>query len=248
MHELEFVSVTPDELSKSQHLAEEDHDVVEHGFVAKINENPLAISIKSVFEKHGQKINSDFYDRFKAWLIPHRFSIVRRSGLAQIISLGCEIEYFSEGTCSIVSLFPEAQFVVRSGIDFSLNGQSRAKISLNGNALPIDTNNSDCEKPAENMSLDLNISGRSYLNFSSRLITPLVSATGIGSRRCEFQFKQYDTPLFGHDIETWSILALPKRQKTLQYKIRFYFISRTAFVPRRSESSWKTISCELLNT
>ena len=73
---------------------------------------------------------------------------------------------------------------------------------------------------------------------SSQVFTPKLMAVGVGSSRCEWRFDVGNSPLYGKDIETWSLLALPKTQRALRYRMRFYVVTRLAFVPQRFESSW----------
>jgi hypothetical protein len=86
-------------------------------------------------------------------------------------------------------------------------------------------------------------SGGVSLSFSASVVTPFVSAVGLGSTRAEWRFDRYEDALFGRDIETWSILALPKRRRQLRYRIQYNMTTRTFFFPTRTESEWSEVLC-----
>lgn len=58
-------------------------------------------------------------------------------------------------------------------------------------------------------------------------------------------FNKAREPLFGKDIETWAVVALPKRLSQLDYDVRFYFNARTAFFGTRRQSDWMRVHCQL---
>jgi hypothetical protein len=81
--------------------------------------------------------------------------------------------------------------------------------------------------------------------FEAVVSTPVVSAVGIGSSRCEWGFEKREEPLFGKTIETWSVVVLPKRRRELRYRIKYYYLVRTLFFPTRRESDFIEVVCRL---
>ncbi len=217
-------------------------------FFAQIGSQPIGVSISRLFAELHRPVPDEIklYQRFEAWLIPHRVSIIRRNGNQEPTSVGLEVEYDAKGkTCSIVSLLPSFTFIERGHTSgqFHVTGSISATGEMKLPHSIIDTEILKFKKGG----LDLGVSAGSEvgLNFSAKVVTPIISAVGVGSSRCEWRFDKQDEPLYGRDIETWSVVILPKREKQLAYRARFYFIARTLFFETRRESDWVNISCQL---
>ena len=84
--------------------------------------------------------------------------------------------------------------------------------------------------------------------FSCTVATPYVHAVGIGSDRAQWRFDVHREPLFGRDIPMWMVVALPKGQRTLDYRARLSVTARTAFFPTRQQSEWQELKCTLTST
>jgi len=218
------------------------------GFYARVADAPMGYSLRHLLAKSdiSQERISNLYNRFGVWLVPHRVSIIRRSGLAEPTSVGLEVRYRNEGkTCSIVSLFPSFEFIQHGVAEIKcsarmsgtgeLSAAPEAEDHASGSGLPLRCG----------MTLNATLSSGIGIEISARVVTPVISSVGVGSQSCEWRFNKKDEPLFGKDIETWSILVLPKRQSSIRYDIRFYFNARTAFFSTRRESEWTTLECSL---
>jgi hypothetical protein len=215
-------------------------------FSAFIGNQPIALRWKDVFAKLGQPIPAEvaLYRMFEVWLVPHRFSLNRKKGLAEPTAIGIEVEYVHHGTtCSVISLLPGPRWVKHGGA--SLHANISGKFSATGEMT---------EFPGLEMVPGLRIGelgigaiggGGIGFSFDWNVATPVISAVGQGSSRCEWRFDRGDEPLFGRTIETWSVLALPKRQKDLEYKMRCYYLRRTLFFPTRCEGEFVTVKCTL---
>ena len=88
------------------------------------------------------------------------------------------------------------------------------------------------------LSASVNVSGRARIDLSMSVRTPVVNAVGVGSRRCIFEFKRRGTDLVGDDIETWAVVALPKRTASIRYRMRCWFDARRLFASRSWTSDW----------
>jgi hypothetical protein len=88
-------------------------------FTAFVGDQPLGLKLRDVFVKLNTEVPVEcvLYKRFDVWLVPHRFSLVRKRGLAEPVAIGLEIEYESKDqTCSVISLIPGPRFQDHGGI------------------------------------------------------------------------------------------------------------------------------------
>ncbi|MEM7305042.1 MAG: hypothetical protein AAF682_00155 [Planctomycetota bacterium] len=250
--EIPFAEELSPELAKPRVLGEEDVD--EGGFFASVPDQPIGVPIRSILEAchedSGPPLSvvsetefAHLYERFELWLIPHGVSIIRRAGFAEVTSVGVEVEYQNSGqTCSVRSLIPSCEHIV--------HGRVAGSLGLNGEA-SVDPESVVGKVVQEHAGLGfgLRAEGRLELSFSASVATPLVSAVGIDSSRCEWRLKVHEQPLFGRDLRFWSVVALPKRQASLlgnlPFRTRFSFSSRIALFPRTRRSGWYDLQCRL---
>lgn len=224
-------------------------DVEDGGFFARAGSRPIGRSVRCILRdlKMPEPADSGLYKRFELWCVPHRVAVIRRSGLAEPISVGIEIEYQNDSqTCSIVSLFPSFEYVEHGRLAGTVS--FRGEMSPTGEISPASTN-PDQSTPAllnlGGLKATASTRGEVSLHLESTVSTPSISAVGVGSSACEWRFDKKREPLFGRDIETWSIVVLPKRQRELRYRMRFYFTSRTVFFQTRRQSDWISVVCLL---
>jgi len=226
-------------------------DINADGFFATGGNRPVGILLRDIQDQLSAGVPKNVSDwmrgNFDIWLIPHRVSIIRRAGLAETISIGLEVEYLNEDcTCSIVSLLPSFQFVVYGG--GSVGAVFTGKFSPTGESIPGDPKTDQNKGKLRFGMLEFGLTGSMDLSFQycSTVCTPKISATGIGSSRCEWRFDKDKEPLFGRDIETWAAVVLPAGQTSLNYRLRFYMITRTFIFPTRRQSEWsEIITCPL---
>jgi hypothetical protein len=219
-------------------------------FAVQMAKAPICHSLSDIFAAFGKPLPPDLrlYDRFKLWLVPHRLGVLRRKGMAEPVSVGIEVEYKSaDETCSVVSLLPSPEFV-RYG-SLSATVKLTGSVEASGACTPGGDEGTDSvvapTKAFGGLSFSAKSGGTISLSFSADVITPYISAVGLGSGRAEWRFNKNKEALFGRDVETWSLLALPKRRKELSYRMRFNLTSRTIFFPTRRESDWVDIECTL---
>jgi len=217
-------------------------------FFARPGNQPIALRLREIFNELGQPMPKELglYEMFEVWLVPHRVSITRQPGsIAEVTSVGLQIEYdHGDSTCSILSLIPAPQFIHHGRIAFG--GILQGNVNANGDISPAPE---DFQfKKKQNLGI-LNIgllaSGEVGFSFNASVVTPLISAVGIGASCCEWNFGKHNEPIFGKDIETWTVLALPKKQSTLTYRLRYYICWRTCFVTTRRQTKWIDITCIL---
>lgn len=192
--------------------------------------------------------NLQLYDRFRLWLVPQRIGLLRRSGLKEPVSVGLEVQYLSDGaTCSIVSLIPAPEFVKHGEISFT--GSMKGSMRLSGALMPaadsVGVPDAIGPLPIAGLDFSARSGAEAELSFTATVITPFISAMGLGSDRAEWRFDRHKEALFGRDIEAWAILALPKRQRELRYRIRYHVTTRSLFLPTRIESDWSEVTCML---
>jgi hypothetical protein len=208
------------------------------GIFASVNEQPVAIPLVDLCKSAGADCTSfdPLFRRFELYMVPHSISLIRRSGFAEITTVGLEVEYLTDGqTCSILALYPSSRWTTWGEI--GLSGAAEGGAS---------SGSSDWIRvSAGNLSVKAQASGALALRWAEKIVTPEISATGVGGSRCEWQFEKRDEPLFGRDIQAWSLIAAPKRMRRLTHRCRYYFVSRVAFVPSRVESAWAELICDL---
>lgn len=235
-------------------LAEQDYGRAfeQGGFVAHVADRPIALRLRSVFAALGRDVppEVDLYRRFEVWLVPNRVNLLRRRGLAEITSLGLECEYLNdERTCCLVGLLPEARFVTCGEIAGTMEcrGAFSAAGELMGSVSRLATQSQAENIEQQGLTFSVAAAGDVSVNFKLRVASPRIAAVGVGSGRAEWRFDLDQDPLFGQDIETWSVVVLPKRQRRLSLRLRMYCTWRTAFFPTRHQTCWQALSCELLN-
>lgn len=222
-------------------------EVDDAAFCARPGNQPIAFKLRDVLQKLRQPLTPriTLYEMFEVWLVPHRVSIIRRRGNAEPISVGIQIEYLHEDTtCSVIALIPSPQFIHHGRI--GVQGLFQGKVSTAGEASPTPADlQFKTEKELGKLSVGVTASGEVGFRFKADVVTPVISAVGIGASTCEWRLDKHEDSLFGKDIETWSILALPQRQSTLSYRLRYYICTRTLFFPTRRQSKWVKIQCAL---
>lgn len=211
------------------------------GLSAEVNNRPIAIRYKDLCESTGI-VSAEFSAlarRFEVYLVPHAVSVIRRSGFSEITTFGMEIEYLAdEHTCSILGLFPNSKWTTWGEIGAAAKADGEAGLAGGGSDGWISLDAAELRVRAQ-------ANGNLGIRWAEKVITPEISATGIGSSRCEWQFEKRDEPLFGRDLQAWSLIATPRRLRNLKHKCRYYFVSRTAFIPSRVESDWVELNCDL---
>ena len=242
-------SAVADNLEAVPHFGGSGMDEPEDGlgeFRVRVHESPIALSFKDLFTREKAAITAKLYDRFDLWLVPHRFSVFRTGGAATVTTVGCEVDYITEGqTLSIISLIPSAETVDR--VDASLAAEAKANISLSDMGLIVLASSAlnggglFSLPGSPSTSASVKISGGVKINLSMNVVTPYISAVGAGSTSCIFQFTAHRQALFNRDLETWAVVALPEREEELAYKMRCSFTSRRLFVPRLWQTPWSEL-------
>ena len=255
MHELEFTLVTPRQLIGNRVFGPSKKDLsdgeLNHaGLRARVHEAPVAHSLKALCESLGREVKSDLYSSFDVWIVPHRISVIRHSGLSEVTAIGCQVRYERNGrTLSIVSLLPASQFVTLGKVGGEIAIKMACDLTETGEALNKSNSDEQIDKSLKLGPLSVGVSANAEigLNLATDVLTPHIAAVGVGSTSCDFRFDRHKEQLFNRDIETWALVALPKRTREIQYAIKYYFVSRLAFFPTRCESEWVQITCARAN-
>jgi|SRR5208337_242455 len=234
----------------------------ELGFAAVVNDQPIAHSIQRIFETLGHALPPDLsvYQRFNLWLVPHTAKVVRRSGSAIVGRVGILVEYDTGGkTCSVQTLLPAPVFVetLRASGEFGLKGT----FSAFGEASQA----VDLSVPAAGAlafaglalrpGVRVGVEGEGKLQgnlsvgvqFEARVLTPYISASGLRSSKPEWSFERHNEPLFNRDIETWAVIALPRRVSALRYKLKVTLGINPSWIRpiKYRESEWVEVECKL---
>lgn len=217
-----------------------------------IGDQPIGFLLKDVCETLGVPIppEVDLYDRFNLWLVPHHVSVSKDGGITEPVSVGIEVEYRNDDpavdlnrrmTCCVVNMLPAAEFIRLGFLKGNLSGSFSPSGAFNASTkdlqldpyLPLTAN----LKAGITSGLEFGVG----VNFS--VTVPLISAVGVGDSRAEWVFNEESTNLYGKDIETWTVLAVPKEMSEIKHRVRLYLILRTAFFSTRHYSDWQTLTC-----
>jgi hypothetical protein len=246
MQEVAIDRILADELERPQDLGTAVDDST---FFAAPGDQPLGFPLGMMYEKLNQPIPAElgFYDAYELWVVPHSVSIIRRRGWAEVMAVGIEVKYETAGkTCCVKAVLPSYKFVELGSLSMSveLGGNGEASpmraLDLAGlGDLPIQTVLGD-------LKIQTKVGAGLKFFFRATVATPNIQAVGEGSSRCEWRFDLDQEPLYGRDIQTWSVVVLPRRQRELTYSMRFYLNLRTFFFTTRRESDWISIPCKLV--
>jgi hypothetical protein len=237
MYEIEIDHVLTEELERPQDLGTE---IDTGSFYAAIGDQPIAYPLRTVYQSLGKEIPPlELYKAYELWVVPHRVSIIRRRGVAEVTAVGIEVKYETSGkTCCVKSLLPSYKFVERGSLAMNVaiggNGEANPSVGLPAFGLA-----GASLAQLGDLSIHAKVEGELKVQFHAVVATPDIQAVGEGSSRCEWRFDHDREPLYGRDIQTWAVLVLPRRQRELYYSMRFYLNIRTFFFSTRRESDWK---------
>lgn len=195
----------------------------------------------------------DLYRRFEIWLVPNRIGVFKKSGFAEIVSLGLECVFPSDDmTLCVVDLLPGPAFVRHGAVSGQLVCKGRFEASGAVSPIPadsggtsVDSENAPIKFGSIRFGAETSGSAGVEASFSFDISTPYINAVGTGGSQVQWRFDRHDKPLFGRDVEMWTILALSKDQPTLRYRARMFMTARTAFFPTRQETAWQELVCTL---
>ena len=140
----------------------------------------------------------------------------------------------------MVSLFPEAQFVVLGSLE------AHASVNAGGAMSPLPGALANVQNVGGSLDVGIAAGIKASLAFSTSIASPLISTGGKGSSRCSWTFERQQAPLFGRDIETWSVLVLPRKRKRVHYFITVGTTQRLAFVPVQRTTDEVALTCPLV--
>lgn len=232
---IELASISP-ELEGPVLMGPSEPDLADRKLNGYIAKGPIGRPFKEIVEESGHEYRATTLDEeFRLWLIPHRFSLLLRSKQAAVTAAGIDVEYDAGGkTCSVVQMWPAPQY----RLDASLELKVRVPTPLDGDHARLRLRIG---------ALAIGIGSEVEAKFEAGVVRPIVSAVGVGSRSCSWEFLSDDPPLVGRDLETWSLLLLPKGMtRPLTYRARAWARHRTIFVPTRVESGWVDVTCKLV--
>src|SRR5262249_8285298 len=149
----------------------------------------------------------ELYKAYELWVVPHRVSIIRRRGVAEVTAVGIEVKYDTDGTtCCVQSLFPSYRFVERGGV--AMRGSVGASGAANP-SIPLAAPEPTTPPIVQlgDLSIHAKLEGEVAFQFRAKVATPDIQAVGEGSSRGEWRFDRDKEPLYGRDIQTWVVLV-----------------------------------------
>jgi hypothetical protein len=212
------------------------------GLVARIGTRPLPFPLEAVKGlgngSLGQILRSE---RFKTWVVPHSFSVIRRTGLREPTSASLQVQYLVEPgqTCSVQGLLPQPQYFQAGKVGFSV------ALNVSGALVPFPEPVPAAQTIGGGLSLGVSGSGAANIVLSASVTVPVISAVGVGSDQCEWAFGELGTSLLGKDTQCWSIVVLPRLVDRLSLKLRLRLTHRVAFFTSRMDSDWVEVISDL---
>jgi hypothetical protein len=180
------------------------------------------------------------------WLITHTVSAIKRRGTGKILSLGYEIEFKDPEEAYTIDLFPRTKFI--SSLDSSMENQVdvgiEGNVSLSNQAVDIGDKVESLGGSAKlKISSTLKMVGR--VSFS--VMSPVVTAIGIGSSRGEWLFEEHDKPLLGEQTMLQTVLV-PRGTKSIPVRIRAYAHLKANWIafPATAYTKWLDTDCKVL--
>jgi hypothetical protein len=253
--EISFSRVLSPELESFQHLAENAEDLTKgHGFLLRVGNRPIAVPLHDVYQRLKLTLNP-IQERtsrgFSLWLVPHRIAIHRDSGFAEAVAVGLEVEYLlGDRTCSVIGVIPG--FAQKKHGNASLGIRTNGRAGFSG-VQPTDGNDvaDDLLSGVDlggGLRLGAHVDGDLSFQWSADVSTPIISASGEGSDRCQWRIEKDRTALFGRSITFWSLVCVSKRQRELPHRVRSYAVLRSLLIPFRIETPWVQLDCSLTST
>lgn len=174
----------------------------------RMGERPIVRNLKQLYKKMNKTLPPDLevFSAYNIWLIAFGLGIVREAGMREVDRFGFEVAFPETPRVTVLDLLPQTSFVKRVG------GQLKAEagLSLNGSArLPEAV--SQILAQTEALSADAALSLSTDANFvcvlSFSVLTPVITAIGVGGRRAEWLFTKSEQPLVGDQHMVVTLLA-----------------------------------------
>jgi hypothetical protein len=133
---------------------------------------------------------------------------VREAGFREVDRFGLAATFPEKPRVTVLNVLPQTRFVQRAGgllkanVGLALNGSAHMPEAVTQALAQTDLLSADA---SINLSTEANLVGT--LSFS--VLTPVISAIGIGSRRAEWVFEKAEQPLVG-DQQMIVTLLTPK--------------------------------------
>ena len=226
-------------------------------FQAHFSDAPIALELDKVYGAAGLAIPATLklYDRFKIWMVPHHFGLIRKRGAAEPVSVSIRVRYITEGgTCSIISMFPSSEYVTLGGvsanvitkaeIDASKLFKAATDVDPTGSFVPAqDRTSSGTPFQIPGLGFDASAAVSAKLNVTANVITPVISAVGLDGTTCAWRFDRHQLSLEGRDIKTWALIAVSKFEERIRYNVVHSYKTRTCWFPTTKKGKERLVTC-----
>lgn len=193
--------------------------------------------------------------RFALWVVPHSFGVIKRSGLSEPVEVSVALEFSSDGgTCSIVSMFPGPQYIelgtLSVGGDAKIGGRAPFDIasgvlSPNGEMEPGAVGSTGGVTALPSLGVNLGARVDLGIGVSVNVISPIVSAVGVGGRSATWVFCRARESLLGRDIRLLAVIAVSKHSTEIVYTATHSLRRRTAFFSTPRHGVPQKIVCSM---
>jgi hypothetical protein len=174
----------------------------------RIGERPIVRNLKQLYKKMNKALPADLevFTAYNIWLIAFGVGIIRDSGMREVEQFGLAVTFPDEPRTTIVDVLPQTRFVKTAGgqlkveAGLSLNGSARLPEAVTQAISQTDVLSADA---ALKLSTEANVVGT--LSFS--VLTPVITAIGVGGRHAEWAFEKSEEPLIGDQHMVLTLLA-----------------------------------------
>ncbi|QDT50503.1 hypothetical protein Pan258_45820 [Symmachiella dynata] len=228
-----------------RHLGDEA-DIEMEPFRFRIGDRPIARDLRRLYELAERDVPEDlevFHDN-NIWIITHAVSVLGTRSFKSVADFGYRMRYADSPRVTILEVMPQTRFITHIGGCF----KNEAEIDIHGGAsVPAELTDLLDQIEAVSVGGELRLSSKTNIvgRLSFSVVTPIITATGVGDSGSEWVFRKDENPLVGDHL-MFQIVHTPRYQKTLKFKAQVYATVMTSwFFPARLESDWVELTCRL---
>jgi hypothetical protein len=186
----------------------------------RVGERPIVRNLKTLYRKTGRAMPADLqlYSAYNVWLVVFYVGALRESGVRALSRFGFAVTFPEKPRVTVLNLVPQSRFVKRVGLEVT----SEAALSLNGEAHVPDAVAgllAETDVLSGTAKLRIGTDARVVGTLSLSVMTPVVTAIGVGGRAAEWLFERDEKPLVG-DQHMAVTLLVPKSVEELQATTR----------------------------
>jgi len=206
----------------------------------RVGNRPIVRNLSALYLKSGRALPAELQVlmAYDLWLVMFSVGIIAAGQYDWVKQFGCHIEYEKHVRTTVLDVFPQSRFI--SGAEFDVGAS--ADIDMHGELQTPDVKVplGEIEEAGGQAKIQLATKAKIAARISMRVLTPVITAAGLGSDYSEWIFCRDDKPLVG-DQQLTQIIMVPNGTKKLKCKATLSAVittlSRLFIVPIRLKSS-----------